>query len=142
MSGQTPTAAKKLTAKQQCFVAEYLVDLNATQAAIRAGYSAKTAEQQGYQLLQNTSVAEAVAEALGERSEKTGIDALWVLNEAAGVYRAARSDDKLPEALRALEIIGKHVDVQAFKERVEHGADANLASILASARTRAASING
>ena len=48
-------------------VAEYLVDLNATQAAIRAGYSAKTAEQQGLSTLQNTSVAEAVAEALGER---------------------------------------------------------------------------
>ena len=47
---------RKLTAKQQRFVEEYLVDLNATQAAIRAGYSKKTAEQQAYQLLQKTSV--------------------------------------------------------------------------------------
>ena len=50
-----------LTAQQRVFVAEYLKDRNATQAAIRAGYSAKTAEQIGYQLLQKTSVAAAIA---------------------------------------------------------------------------------
>ena len=49
-----------LTAQQRVFVAEYLKDRNATQAAIRAGYSAKTAEQIGYQLLQKTSVAAAI----------------------------------------------------------------------------------
>ena len=46
-----------LTAKQQMFVAEYLIDLNATQAAIRAGYSKRTAEWQGPQLLGKTHVA-------------------------------------------------------------------------------------
>ena len=51
-----------LTAQQRIFVAEYLKDRNATQAAIRAGYSAKTAEQIGYQLLQKTSVAAAIAQ--------------------------------------------------------------------------------
>ncbi|ELO0595187.1 terminase small subunit [Salmonella enterica] len=51
-----------LTAQQRLFVAEYLKDNNATQAAIRAGYSKKTAEQIGYQLLQKTSVAQAVAQ--------------------------------------------------------------------------------
>ena len=51
-----------LTAQQRIFVAEYLKDRNATQAAIRAGYSAKTAEQIGYQLLQKTSVAQAIAQ--------------------------------------------------------------------------------
>ncbi|ANY83325.1 hypothetical protein BB934_34035 (plasmid) [Microvirga ossetica] len=50
-----------LTDKQKRFVEDYLVDLNATQAAIRAGYSAKTAEQQAYKLLQKTSVSEAIA---------------------------------------------------------------------------------
>lgn len=49
-----------MTPKQQRFVEEYLIDLNATQAAIRAGYSAKTAMEQGHQLLQKTSVAEAI----------------------------------------------------------------------------------
>ncbi|EPG3452758.1 terminase small subunit [Klebsiella oxytoca] len=51
-----------LTAQQRLFVAEYLKDNNATQAAIRAGYSKKTAEQIGYQLLQKTSVAQAIAQ--------------------------------------------------------------------------------
>ncbi|KJO24398.1 terminase small subunit [Enterobacter roggenkampii] len=52
----------ELTAQQRRFVAEYLKDGNATQAAIRAGYSKKSAEQIGYQLLQKTSVAQAIAQ--------------------------------------------------------------------------------
>ncbi len=52
-----------LTPKQACFVEEYLIDLNATQAATRAGYSAKTANEQGAQLLAKLSIREAVAEA-------------------------------------------------------------------------------
>ena len=62
-----------LTPKQQLFVEEYLVDLNATQAAIRAGYSKKTANEQGSQLLAKRSIGEAVAEAQATRSERTGI---------------------------------------------------------------------
>ena len=74
-----PNNPKALTAKQSRFVEEYLVDLNATQAAARAGYSAKTAEQQGYQLLQKTSVQQAIAEAMSKRSERTEITADQVL---------------------------------------------------------------
>lgn len=51
-----------LTVQQRCFVSEYLKDGNATQSAIRAGYSKKSAEQIGYQLLQKTSVAQAIAQ--------------------------------------------------------------------------------
>lgn len=63
-----------MTPKQEAFVREYLIDLNATQAAIRAGYSEKTAMEQGYQLLQNTSVAAAIKagqEALAEKAQVT-----------------------------------------------------------------------
>jgi len=63
-----------LTPRQQRFVEEYLVDLNATQAAIRAGYSPKTAEQQGSRLLSNAKVAQAISvgrQALSERTEIT-----------------------------------------------------------------------
>ena len=74
-----------LTAKQQRFVEEYLIDLNATQAAIRAGYSEKTAEQQGYQLLQKTSVSEAIQEAQNKRSERTEITQDRVLKELAKI---------------------------------------------------------
>ncbi len=80
---QAKKTTKKLTPKQAQFVKEFLVDLNGTAAARRAGYSAKTAEQQGYQLLQKTSVKKAVAKAMQARSERTEITADQVLKELA-----------------------------------------------------------
>ncbi len=62
-----------LTPKQARFVEEYLIDLNATQAAIRAGYSKKTANEQGAQLLAKLSIRQAVAEAQAIRSKRTEI---------------------------------------------------------------------
>lgn len=70
---------RKLTPKQQRFVEEYLIDLNATQAAIRAGYSKKTADVQGPRLLGNVGVAAAISEAKAKREQRTQIDADWVL---------------------------------------------------------------
>lgn len=75
----------RLSPKQAIFVEEYLVDLNAKQAAIRSGYSAKTAEVIGYQLLQKTSVRDALQAAQRERSARTGITADRVLKEIARV---------------------------------------------------------
>lgn len=69
--------------KHELFVDEYLIDLNATQAAIRTGYSAKTAEQIGYQLLQKTSVQQAIAKAMAERSKRTGVNQDRVVLELA-----------------------------------------------------------
>lgn len=68
-----------LTGRQQVFVREYLMDLNATQAAIRAGYSERTAEQQGSRLLKNVEVAAAITAAQAERAERTEIAADQVL---------------------------------------------------------------
>ena len=82
-----------LTPKQKRFVAEYLVDLNATQAAIRAGYSEKTAEQIGYQLLQKTSVVQAaIQEAMGEREKRTQVTQDMVVRELAKVAFASGAD--------------------------------------------------
>ncbi|UJX41706.1 terminase small subunit [Desulfovibrio sp. JY] len=78
-----------LNKKQQRFVEEYIVDLNATQAAIRAGYSQKTAYRIGHDLLQKTSVSDAIETAMAERSERTKITADAVLQELA---RLAFSD--------------------------------------------------
>ena len=77
--------ARKLTAKQQRFVEEYLIDLNATQACIRAGYSPQTAMEQGHQLLQKTSVQNAIQTALAERSRRTGINQDRVIQELARI---------------------------------------------------------
>jgi phage terminase small subunit len=75
----------KLTARQELFVNEYLVDLNATQAAIRAGYSPKTANEQGARLLTKVSVRARIDQALAERSRRTGINADRVLMELARI---------------------------------------------------------
>ncbi len=72
-----------LTDKQQRFVEEYLIDLNATQAAIRAGYSADTARQIGAENLSKPVIADAIAEAQAERSKRTQITADMVLAELA-----------------------------------------------------------
>ena len=156
--------ARKLTDKQQRFVEEYLIDLNATQAAIRAGYSSRTADSQAVQLLRKTQVQEAIAAGKQERSEKTAIDATYVLNRLIEidqmdvldimdddgnmlpvsnwpkVWRTTLSgmdinrlktigegDEavesvlqkiKWPDKVKNLELIGKHVEVQAFKDQL------------------------
>ena len=68
----------KLSPKQIRFVDEYLIDLNATQAAIRAGYSRNSARQIGVETMKKPVIA-AVAEAKRARSDATKIDAEWVL---------------------------------------------------------------
>ena len=70
-----------LTAKQKAFVLEYLCDLNATQAAIRAGYSLRTADKIGFQLLEKTRVQAAIQEALQAREKRTLITQDRVLAE-------------------------------------------------------------
>lgn len=74
-----------LTAKQEAFKSEYLIDLNATQAAIRAGYSPKTATEQGARLLTNVSVRAHIDAALAERSRRTGVTADRVVRELARI---------------------------------------------------------
>lgn len=69
----------KLNDKQRRFAEEYIVDLNATQAAIRAGYSKSTAKQQGSRLLTNDDLQQYVAELKAQRSKRVQIDADYVL---------------------------------------------------------------
>lgn len=83
---------KELTPKQARFVDEYLIDLNATQAAIRAGYSAKTANREGARLLSNADIAEAVERRKEERSKKVNIDAAWLLDRLSQEATADISD--------------------------------------------------
>lgn len=77
--------AGKLTAKKRLFADEYLIDLNATQAAIRAGYSKRTASQIGEQLLRKLEVQEYLQERMKARSERTEITQDRVLQELAKI---------------------------------------------------------
>ena len=76
------SAPPALTPKHERFVAEYLVDLNAAQAAIRAGYSPKTAKEQGARLLTNANIQIAVQERRKEHQANTGLTVERVLTEA------------------------------------------------------------
>jgi len=78
-AGRTPGTA--LTAKQTRFVAEYVVDLNATQAAIRAGYSRKSAEQQGYENLRKPEIAQAITAGKAQQLETAELSAALMLEE-------------------------------------------------------------
>ena len=76
----------KLNAKQQRFVEEYLIDLNATQAAIRAGYKkSEYTDTNANKLLENTRIREAIEKAIAERSKRTGINQDRVIQELARI---------------------------------------------------------
>lgn len=81
-----------LNPRQSLFVQEYLIDLNATQAAIRAGYSKKRASELGYQLLQKPTVQEALREAMAKRERRTAITQDRVLAELAAIAFANGAD--------------------------------------------------
>lgn len=82
----------KLTEKQRLFVNEYMIDLNATQAAIRAGYSVKTADQQGSRMLANVKVQEEIGRAMAERSKRTGVNQDKVVLELAKIAFVKMTD--------------------------------------------------
>lgn len=84
--------ASALTPRQACFVQEYLVDLNATQAAIRAGYSRRGATAQGSRLLANAKVAAKLSTAQAKRAERVEISADMVLRELALIGFANMGD--------------------------------------------------
>lgn len=83
LEGLSDEERRPLTPKQQGFVEEYLVDRNATQAAIRAGYSPKSASEIGRQLLEHTGVRARIDTAIAEQSRRLGINADRVLLELA-----------------------------------------------------------
>jgi phage terminase small subunit len=135
--------SKPLTPKQQRFCEEYIVDLNATQAAIRAGYSKKTAGSQGHDLLKKPAIQELVGKMRADQSEATGITAKSVLErlnavanrcmDAEPVYSkfgqplvvVTEDGDVAPVwsfqasgANRALELLGKNLGL--FGDKVTH----------------------
>lgn len=103
-----------LTLKQERFVQEYLVDLNATQAAIRAGYSAKTADRIGPELLGKTCVSEAIQKAIKRREKRTEVTQDYVIEKLREIAEKDASDGpesdlKYSSKIKALELLGKHV---------------------------------
>lgn len=138
-------ADKKLTAKQQRFCDEYLIDLNATQAAIRAGYSKKTAKQIGQQNLTKLDLKEYIEKRMAEKEAALVADQDEVLKYLTSVLRGesqseeivvegigdgcseARTMQKAPsekDRLKAAELLGKRYAL--FTDKVEQAVDMEL----------------
>jgi len=129
-------AINRMTPKQERFAHEYVVDLNASQAAIRAGYSKKTAYSQGQRLLKNVEVQKIIRMAQNKATDKAGVDATYVLMQAKELFERCMQEvepvmvNGMPlldwkgravykfdsaGAARALKIMGDHNQVGAFK---------------------------
>jgi len=174
---EVPMVSSGLSPLRRRFVEEYLIDLNATQAAIRAGYSPRGATAVASRLLRKGPVAAAVAEAMAARSARVAVDADWMLRRLVAEVEADLADlydadgdlrpvadwpavwrqglvagietasdragakvrkVRLCDRLRRIELIGRHVDVQAFRERIGPGASDDLAARLDAAEQRLA----
>ena len=113
----------KLTEKQKRFVEEYLIDLNATQAAIRAGYSPNTAKEVGCQNLTKLNIANAIDKALADRSKRTGINQDRVVQELARIAFVNAADVINPEDASVLNSATKDdlACIQAIKVKSMDG---------------------
>ena len=127
-----------LTAKQEAFCEEYMIDLNATQAAIRAGYSERTSSEMGYENLNKPQIADRIAELRAEQTNRTLVDADYVIKGLLSVHErcmqaepveAYDSDAKamMPTgeykfehsgANKSLELLGKHLAMFTEKKEV------------------------
>lgn len=119
----------KLTPKQEAFIREYMVDLNATQAAIRAGYSAKTANRIGQENLTKPVILDAIKQKMDKRAEKVDLSAEWILqrlmlvaersmqaepvmifdHESGTMVESGEYQFDSSGANKSLELLGKHI---------------------------------
>ena len=116
-----------LTAKQKQFCEEYLIDLNATQAAIRAGYSQKTARTIAANLLAKMNIKDYVQGLMDKRADKTLYDQEYVINGLLEVHRRCMEGEFINPAgaNKALELLGKHKRMFVDKVEIEGELDLN-----------------
>lgn len=108
---------RKLSPRQERFVQEYLVDLNASQAALRAGYSKKNHMSIGAQLLMKTHIKEAIAERKRQLEARAWLTTEKVLADLEELRQRALADGDYRSATKASELHGKYLGM--WTERVE-----------------------
>ena len=116
----------KLKPKQEAFCREYMVDLNATQAAIRAGYSKKTANEQAARMLAKVNIKEQVQKLAEKQTKRTEIDADYVLKGIREVVERQGVSDK--DKLKGYELLGRHLAM--FTDKREHSGSKELLELL------------
>lgn len=109
----------KMTPRQRRFIDEYLIDLNATQAAIRAGYSQRTAYSIGEENLKKPEISQAIEAAQASRAARVAVSQDEVLE---GIRRNTRASEEVQDyrtALRGYELLGKHLGMFSDKVKQE-----------------------
>lgn len=120
-----------MTPKQEAFVREYLVDLNATQAATRAGYSRRTAHAIGHENLTKPEIAAAIDAAMNERAKRTEITADYVLEGIRDTIERCRGEGEAfnaAQALKGFELLGKHLKLFTEKTEIAQADGTDIAS--------------
>lgn len=112
-----------LTPKQKNFADEYCAEQNATKAAIRAGYSEKTARSIGQRLLTKVDIKKYIDEKLERLSRKTDITAEWVINELKKNHQLAQQNNEINASNKALELLGKHLQLFTDKMQLQGSLD-------------------
>ena len=108
----------KLTERQKMFCKEYIIDLNATQACIRAGYSEKTAKQIGSENLSKPYLQEEIARLMKSREERVKLTADKVLEDIERVRTLAEGSEQYSVSLKASELQGKHLAMFTDKQQI------------------------
>lgn len=149
----------KLSPQMERYCQEYLKNPdNQRKAAISAGYSEKTATQKAAGLMNNPKIVARIEELMKARNKRVMVDADYVLKQSVKIHERCMQeiepftdmkgnqiyDDKgrplyvfdAKAAIAALNLVGKHVNVQAFKERVEVDVNITIAERMAAARRR------
>jgi phage terminase small subunit len=108
----------KLTERQKMFCKEYIVDLNAKQACIRAGYSEKTAKQIGSENLSKPYLQEEIARLMKSREERVKLTADKVLEDIERVRTLAEGSEQYSVSLKASELQGKHLAMFTDKQQI------------------------
>ena len=114
----------KLTPKQDRFCLEYVTDLNATQAAIRAGYSVTTANRIASQNLSKLVIQERIAALQSDISTKHELTRDWLILELKANHRKAQELNRLNDSNKALELLGKMIG--AYSDRLQLHEDVTI----------------
>lgn len=123
-----PRHKNGLSLKQSAFVREYMIDLNASAAARRAGYSPKTAFRSGQQNMQKAAVRSAIDAEMAARAARNEISADFVLESIKRIAGKAEAADEHTAALKGHELLGKHLKL--FTEKLEHSGKVETVEIV------------